>query len=222
LTYQHTVHFFGSTPVLIAERKKQRFAQTNRPRRHRRSETERTAGEAEGTAAGAERSAAEAERSAGEAEGTPSEAGRTPANVERSPAQPDAQLSKPNSRHIANALRRQVYERDGGRCAFVSADGRRCCARARLEFHHIKPFARGGEATFENIALMCRAHNALLAERDYGREFVKQRIADSAAPRPVRMQTQNPRSEAGERSNKFKARPAEPRVSNRTLALGLE
>jgi hypothetical protein len=36
---------------------------------------------------------------------------------------------------------------------------------------------------------MCRAHSSLLAERDYGRDFVKRRIADrgTAAPR-VRVQ----------------------------------
>jgi hypothetical protein len=35
-------------------------------------------------------------------------------------------------------------------------------------FTHIVPFARGGEATLDNICLMCRTHNALVAERDYG------------------------------------------------------
>jgi len=42
-----------------------------------------------------------------------------------------------------------------------------------LEFHHIVPFARGGAMTRDNLSLMCRVHNALLAERDYGRDYVK-------------------------------------------------
>jgi 5-methylcytosine-specific restriction endonuclease McrA len=79
--------------------------------------------------------------------------------------------SKPNTRHIAHALRRQVYARDAGRCRFVSPDGTRCGARGNLEFHHIIPFARGGEATLDNICLMCRAHN----EKRFG----------VAHPRPV-------------------------------------
>jgi len=50
--------------------------------------------------------------------------------------------------------------RDSGRCAFVARDGRRCDERGRLEFHHIDPYALGGEATVRNISLRCRAHNA--------------------------------------------------------------
>jgi hypothetical protein len=64
------------------------------------------------------------------------------------------------TRHIPTALRREVWARDGGRCAFVSADGRRCEERGRLEFHHVEPFALGGTATAENIQLRCRSHNA--------------------------------------------------------------
>jgi hypothetical protein len=59
----------------------------------------------------------------------------------------------------------------------VSQSGTRCCTRRDLEFDHIVPFARRGEMTLDNLRLMCRAHNALLAERDYGRDYVKSRIA---------------------------------------------
>jgi len=31
--------------------------------------------------------------------------------------------------------------------------------------------------TRDNLKLMCRAHNALLAERDYGRDYMKSRVA---------------------------------------------
>jgi len=40
------------------------------------------------------------------------------------------------SRNIPAAVRRAVYERDGGRCTFVDAQGGRCTERHRLEFHH--------------------------------------------------------------------------------------
>jgi hypothetical protein len=69
---------------------------------------------------------------------------------------------------------REVHARDEGQCTFVSEDGRRCCARGFLELHHHAPFARGGASTPDNLKLMCRAHNALLAERDYGAEFMRQ------------------------------------------------
>jgi 5-methylcytosine-specific restriction endonuclease McrA len=66
----------------------------------------------------------------------------------------------PPSRHIPASVRRAVWARDGGRCAFVAPDGRRCGETAFLEFHHVRPYARGGPATVENIELRCRAHNA--------------------------------------------------------------
>jgi 5-methylcytosine-specific restriction endonuclease McrA len=85
--------------------------------------------------------------------------------------------SDPHSRYIPSALRREVYARDGGQCTFVSTTETRCCTRRTLEFDHIVPFAQGGTMTRDNLRLMCRSHNALLAERTYGRDYVKSRVA---------------------------------------------
>ena len=65
-------------------------------------------------------------------------------------------------------VRRAVQARDGGRCAYVAADGRRCAATRFLEFHHLCPYAAGGEATVENIALRCHAHNRYEADLFFG------------------------------------------------------
>lgn len=73
-------------------------------------------------------------------------------------------------RHIPAAVRRAVFARDGERCTYFDAAGRRCTETHRLEFHHLRPFALGGEHTRENLALRCAAHNALAAEDDFGRE----------------------------------------------------
>ncbi len=70
-------------------------------------------------------------------------------------------------RHVPAAIRRAVWARDEGRCAFVGADGR-CRETGWLELHHVVPFARGGPSTVENLELRCRAHNAWEAERDFG------------------------------------------------------
>ena len=75
---------------------------------------------------------------------------------------------KPGSRHVPAAVRRAVWARDGGRCAFVSRQGRRCTERGFLEFHHVRPYAEGGAATVANIELRCRAHNGYEAERVFG------------------------------------------------------
>ena len=76
----------------------------------------------------------------------------------------------PRHRHIPAAVRREVYERDEGRCRYVDPEGRRCSARDGLEFHHRHPFGLGGEHSTGNISLQCRGHNRLLAEIDFGRE----------------------------------------------------
>ena len=86
-------------------------------------------------------------------------------------AQTDTSAS---SRYIPAAVRRAVHGRDGGHCTFKDAHGRRCKARHRLEFHHHdRPYGRGGDHKPDNIKLMCRMHNALLAERDYGKEWIR-------------------------------------------------
>jgi hypothetical protein len=75
-----------------------------------------------------------------------------------------------SSRHIPAAVRRVVHGRDGERCSFVDAQGRRCTARAWLEYHHRRPFGYGGDHRPELVALMCKSHNSHLAEHDYGVE----------------------------------------------------
>jgi hypothetical protein len=62
------------------------------------------------------------------------------------------------TRHVPAAVRRQVWARDQGQCAFVGRAGR-CSERGFLEFHHLTPFADGGPTTLDNLALRCRAHN---------------------------------------------------------------
>jgi hypothetical protein len=65
----------------------------------------------------------------------------------------------PGSRHVPADVKRAVFLRDLGRCAFVGTGARRCDERAFLEFHHVRPYAAGGEATVDNIQLRCRRHN---------------------------------------------------------------
>lgn len=73
------------------------------------------------------------------------------------------------SRHVPAAVRRAVWRRDVGRCAYVSRDGRRCTEHKYLEFHHVDPYSSGGKASFENISLRCRRHNVHEAELVFGR-----------------------------------------------------
>jgi hypothetical protein len=81
--------------------------------------------------------------------------------------------TSPTSRRIPAAVRRAVHERDAGRCAYINAKGRRCGERDRLEFHHRHPFGMGGDHRAENVSLLCRVHNAYLAELDFGRSAIR-------------------------------------------------
>ena len=74
------------------------------------------------------------------------------------------------SRHIPADVRRAVWIRDGGRCAYTGRNGRRCTERGFLEFHHVVPHSAGGQATADNIQLRCRAHNNYEANLYFGSE----------------------------------------------------
>lgn len=72
------------------------------------------------------------------------------------------------SRHVPAEVRRQVWLRDHGQCAFVSLSGRRCRERTFLEFHNVEAFALGGPTTVENLSLRRREHNAYEAKLAFG------------------------------------------------------
>jgi hypothetical protein len=88
-----------------------------------------------------------------------------------------ARAARPHTRHIPAAVRRAVWARDGGQCAFVGTTGR-CTERGFLEYHHVVPFADGGAATVENLQLRCAAHNAYEDALWTGADLVKERWMD--------------------------------------------
>ena len=83
---------------------------------------------------------------------------------------------RPGSRHVPSAVKREVWTRDGGRCAFVGTAGR-CRETGFLEYHHVVPFAEGGETVAANIRLRCLAHNRHEAEEWFGPLTVSEHCA---------------------------------------------
>lgn len=83
------------------------------------------------------------------------------------PTRTRARVARPHGRHIPAAVRRDVWNRDSGRCAFVGSHGR-CSETGFLEFHHVVPYARCGASDAVNLELRCRAHNGYEAARDFG------------------------------------------------------
>jgi hypothetical protein len=89
------------------------------------------------------------------------------------PRPPSSRSTRPG--YVPRAVRRAVFERDGERCTFVDASGRRCESRTLLELDHGVPRARGGPDDAGNLSVKCRAHNLLSAEDHFGREHVEQK-----------------------------------------------
>jgi 5-methylcytosine-specific restriction endonuclease McrA len=117
-----------------------------------------------------------------------------------------------NPRHVPAGVRRAVWERDGGRCTFVSAAGHRCAARTRLEFDHVEPVARGGHASVNGVRLRCRTHNQYAAECEFGAGFMsRKREAAQHAAREARVcaaATEEARAHAAEQAEGARARAA--------------
>lgn len=89
----------------------------------------------------------------------------------RTPRARPAGKKAENSRYIPMKVRKTISERSGGACEYVDPlSGRRCGARFKLQFEHIKPFAWGGRSTVENLRHYCHGHNQLEALREFGRE----------------------------------------------------
>jgi hypothetical protein len=95
-------------------------------------------------------------------------------------------LASPRStgRDIPAAIRRAVWLRDGGRCAYVSSSGRRCNATHDLEYHHKQLYALTGTHDVHTIELRCRAHNQYEAELVLGQAFMERKRRGRARSKP--------------------------------------
>ena len=99
-----------------------------------------------------------------------------PSRTRKARAPEPAPVATPEAsqRHepVTAEVRRQVWKRDEGRCAWTSPDGHRCGSRWRVEVDHVEAAALGGPSTLSNLRLACAAHNRLHAERTFGRAFM--------------------------------------------------
>ena len=64
----------------------------------------------------------------------------------------------------------------------MAEGGRRCEERGFLEFHHVEPYAVGGEATVSNVELRCKNHNAHEAELYFGPRDLSHVVREAPAP----------------------------------------
>jgi 5-methylcytosine-specific restriction endonuclease McrA len=71
-------------------------------------------------------------------------------------------------RHVPARVHDEVFARDK-QCTYVSPDGNLCGSMHVLQVDHIKPVARGGASTVDNLRLLCAYHNRLESERLMGK-----------------------------------------------------
>ncbi len=124
---------------------------------------------------------------------------------------PRTQRRTVKTRTIPAAVRREVWQRDGGQCTFTSETGHRCEERKALECDHIIPEALGGDDSAANLRLRCRAHNHLEAERVYGRAFME---GKREAARERKLRRQREREQAEHARREARAAAAETRAAD--------
>jgi 5-methylcytosine-specific restriction endonuclease McrA len=129
-----------------------------------------------------------------------------------------------NPRNIPAPVRREVWLRDGGQCAFVSESGRRCTSRERVEIDHLDLVGRrshpseSGPPTAERLRLCCKAHNQHGAEKAYGKGFMQEkrkearRKAAAAKSRKRSKEAQRQAESAPTAANEAPPQPAGPLV----------
>ena len=77
------------------------------------------------------------------------------------------------SRYVPAAIRREVWQRDAGRCQWPLASGGVCGSEFQAELDHIVPFGLGGPTTADNLRVLCGPHNDAAARLAYGQAYLK-------------------------------------------------
>lgn len=81
-----------------------------------------------------------------------------------------------DKRHIPVNIKYKIFKDSNCQCSYEKG-GVRCSARWGLEIDHKVPFAKGGRTGISNLRLLCRAHNQLMAEQEFGKEHIRNAIA---------------------------------------------
>ena len=85
-------------------------------------------------------------------------------------------------RRIPAHVRREVWARDQGRCAWPLDGGGTCGSTHRLQLDHVVPAARGGPPTAANLRILCERHNQEAARRVYGLRWMERFTSRPPAP----------------------------------------
>jgi hypothetical protein len=85
-------------------------------------------------------------------------------------AEVETPFAKP-AKSLTPSIRNAVLKKSGGQCEYRDPKtGHRCASRHFLDIDHIRPRALGGTNVPDNLRVLCRTHNLLVAEQVFGRE----------------------------------------------------
>jgi hypothetical protein len=88
-------------------------------------------------------------------------------------AEVEIPYAKP-AKSLTPSTRNAVLKKSGGQCEYRDPKtGRRCESRHFLEIDHVRPRALGGANHPDNLRVLCRTHNLLVAERIFGRQKIE-------------------------------------------------
>jgi hypothetical protein len=85
---------------------------------------------------------------------------------------PATSAPPPGSRQVPAAVRRAVWDRDGGCCQWRLDSGGICGSTYQVELDHTRPVGQGGRSTVEGTRLLCKPHNDLAARLAYGEAWM--------------------------------------------------
>jgi hypothetical protein len=90
------------------------------------------------------------------------------------------------SAYIPVDLRHLIRESDRHRCCYCLTTELNC--GSRMVFDHIYPRAKGGETSFENVCLACRACNEYKSDTTEALDPITDRLAPLFSPRGQKWQ----------------------------------
>jgi hypothetical protein len=107
---------------------------------------------------------------------------RNKALVEKPRTTPATAPDSSDPDHVPAAVRREVWQRDGGCCQWALDSGGVCGSRLRLQLDHVVPRARGGQSVPSNLRVLCAAHNRLAARQKLGHRMMNRYCRDPRQP----------------------------------------
>jgi hypothetical protein len=102
--------------------------------------------------------------------------------VEKPRPAPANAPATPGAVYIPASVRREVWERDQGRCQWPLDGGGVCGSQLRTELDHIQLRCRGGRPVAEDLRVCCNFHNQLYARLELGDEVMDRYTRDPRQP----------------------------------------